>query len=233
MRAGLPPYGIPNAMSSTSQPCPTPPTFDDAFRARLATLVAWRRDVRRFRRDPVDPALVEHLLDLAQQAPSVGNSQPWRWVEVASEAARAAVRDSFARCNADALAALDDARADTYAQLKLEGLKVAPVQLAVFCDHATAQGHGLGRRTMPETLDHSVVTMIATLWLVARAHGLGLGWVSIIDPAEIARALDVPESWHLVAYLCLGWPAEEHLDPELERHGWQAREAVSRRTLVR
>ena len=212
---------------------PITPTFDPAFRGRLEELIAWRRDVRRFRADPVDPALVEHLLDLAQQAPSVGNSQPWRWVNVASETARAAVRDSFARCNADALANLDDARAKSYAGLKLEGLRVAPVQLAVYCDHDTAQGHGLGRRTMPEALDQSVVTMIATLWLVARAYGLGLGWVSILDPAEVARSLDVPESWHLVAYLCLGWPVEEHLDPELERHGWQAREATSRRTLVR
>ena len=210
-----------------------PPTFDPAFRSRLETLVAWRRDVRRFRSEPVDPVLVEHLLDLAQQAPSVGNSQPWRWVEVASDVARAAIRRNFARCNADALADLDGTRADTYARLKLEGLQAAPVQLAVFCDHATVQGHGLGRRTMPEALDQSVVAMIATLWLVARAHGLGLGWVSILESAEVACALDVPESWHLVAYLCLGWPVEEHQDPELERHGWQAREATSRRTLVR
>ncbi len=209
------------------------PCFDAAFRARLEDLIAWRRDVRRFRTDPVEPALIEHLLDLAQAAPSVGNSQPWRWVEVASDRARAAVRRSFASCNAEALAEHDGERAALYARLKLEGLGAAPVQFAVFCDRGTAQGHGLGRRTMPEALDQSVVAMITTVWLVARAHGLGLGWVSILDPDEVARTLDVPADWHLVAYLCLGWPAEEHLDPELERHGWQAREAASRRTLVR
>ena len=212
---------------------PAPPDFDAAFHARLGDLFAWRRDVRRFRRDAVDRALVDHLLDLAQLAPSVGNSQPWRWVAVESTRARTAVRDSFARCNADALAALGGERAQAYARLKLEGLEAAPVQLAVFCDHATAQGHGLGCRTMPEALDHSVAAMVGTLWLAARAHGLGLGWVSILDRAEIARALDVEASWHFVAYLCLGWPEEEHLDPELERHGWQVREAASRRILAR
>lgn len=214
-------------------PSEEPPVFDRSFRARLAELIAWRRDVRRFTSEPVDGALVEHLLDLAQLAPSVGNSQPWRWVAVESARARAVVRDSFARCNAAALDRLEGERAALYARLKLAGLEAAPVQLAVFCDRATPQGHGLGRATMPEALDHSVVAMITTFWLAARAHGLGLGWVSIVDPDEVARALDVPDTWHLVAYLCLGWPRETHIDPELERHGWQAREARSRRTLVR
>ena len=209
------------------------PVFDRAFRARLAELIAWRRDVRRFASDPVDPTLVAHLLDLAQLAPSVGNSQPWRWVLVESARARTEVQASFARCNAAALDRLQGERAALYARLKLDGLQSAPVQLAVFCDRAAPQGHGLGRATMPETLDHSVVAMITTFWLAARAHGLGLGWVSILDPDEVARALDVPAAWHLVAYLCLGWPEETHRDPELERHGWQAREAESRRLLVR
>ena len=209
------------------------PAFDAGFRTRLQELLAWRRDVRRFRREPVDAALIEHLLDLAQTAPSVGNSQPWRWARVDDAARRAAVRESFASCNADALARLEGDRAETYARLKLEGLSDAPVQFAVFCDRATRQGHGLGCRTMPETLDYSVVAMLTAFWLAARAHGLGLGWVSILDPADVVAALDVPDTWHLVAYLCIGWPAEEHLDPELERHGWQERLPLSRRTLAR
>lgn len=223
-------------MASSLEPPPIAddlPCFDAPFRARLEELISWRRDVRRFHTSPVDPATIEHLLDVAQRAPSVGNSQPWRWVGVESQTARDAVRRSFARCNAEALDCLDGERAETYARLKLAGLEAAPVQLAVFCDHATSQGHGLGRRTMPEALDYSVVGMVTTLWIAARAYGLGVGWVSILDPHEIARTLDVPEPWRLVAYLCIGWPVEEHLDPELERHGWQARAATSRRLLVR
>jgi len=74
---------------------------------------------------------------------------------------------------------------------------------------------------MPETLHYSTVAAIQVLWLAARAHGLGVGWVSILDPVEVVKALEVPSTWSLVAYLCVGYPEEEHLDPELERHGWQ------------
>jgi 5,6-dimethylbenzimidazole synthase len=209
-----------------------PPVFDAAFRERLALLFAWRRDVRRFRPDPPPAALIDELLDLAQLAPSVGNSQPWRIVRVESAEKRAAVRANFERCNAEALAAQCGERAALYARLKLAGLDAAPVQLAVFCDRSTAQGHGLGARTMPETLDYSVVGMIASLWLAARAAGLGLGWLSILDPAALARDLATPGEYKFIAYLCLGWPCEEHDDPELARHGWQERTGAGRRVTV-
>ena len=201
----------------------SPPEFDDAFRAQLAALFAWRRDVRRFRSDPVDPALVAALLEQACLSPSVGNSQPWRFVLVEDAARRAAVTDNFRRANADALADYAGDRAVNYASLKLAGLVEAPVHLAVFADTETGRGHGLGRRTMPEMLAYSAVGAVQTLWLAARAAGLGVGWVSILDPAEAHAALDVPAGWKLVAYLCLGWPLEEHDDPELERANWQAR----------
>ena len=201
----------------------TPPRFDDKFRAELNDLICWRRDVRRFRRDGVPRALIGEVLRVAQMAPSVGNSQPWRFVEVASPAKREAVKANFRACNAAALAVQAPARASAYARLKLEGLDAAPAQWAVFCDRGTAQGHGLGALTMPETLDYSVVAMISVLWLAARARGLGLGWVSILDPARIAADLGVPAAYKFIAYLCLGWPEEEHDAPELERAGWQER----------
>jgi 5,6-dimethylbenzimidazole synthase len=102
-------------------------------------------------------------------------------------------------------------------------LSQAPVHLAVCADETTAQGHGLGRKTMPETLRYSVVAAIQILWLAARAEGLGVGWVSILDPEAACATLDLPQGWSFVAYLCLGWPEEEHDDPELERHGWEQR----------
>lgn len=197
--------------------------FDAAFRARFEELVLWRRDVRRFRPDPVPREQVDRLIALAAHAPSVGFSQPWRFVHVGSPQRRAAVEESFAEANAQALAGYAGQRQAAYAQLKLAGLREAPVHLAVFADEATETGLGLGRQTMPETLRYSVVAAIQTLWLAARAEGLGVGWISILDPAAVTRALDVPASWTLVAYLCIGWPAEEHLDPELERHQWEER----------
>lgn len=199
-----------------------PPVFDSAFRDRLAQLFAWRRDVRRFKPDPVPSPLIDDLICTAVRAPSVGNSQPWRFVSVETLPAREAVIANFNACNAAALASYEGERAALYATLKLSGLREAPVHLAVFCDQATEAGFGLGRTTMPEALDYSVVAAIHTFWLAARAEGLGVGWVSILDPKEVCRALGVPAQWKLIAYLCVGFPQEEHLDPELERHGWQA-----------
>ncbi len=199
-----------------------PPLFDSAFRDRLANLFAWRRDVRRFKPDPVASSLIEDLVRTAALAPSVGNSQPWRFVSVETLAARDAVIANFSACNAAALASYEGERAALYASLKLSGLQEAPVHLAVFCDHATDAGAGLGRKTMPEALDYSVVAAVHTFWLSARAEGLGVGWLSILDPKEVCRALKVPPAWKLIAYLCVGFPLEEHLDPELERQAWQA-----------
>ncbi|MDB5394328.1 MAG: Nitroreductase family [Rhodospirillales bacterium] len=209
-----------------------PPSFDAAFRDRLETLIAWRRDVRRFSERPVPAALIEHLLDVAQLAPSVGNSQPWRWVRVESREKRAEIRASFVACNEQACAAQADERADAYAGLKLAGIDRAPLQFAIFCDRETGQGHGLGRLTMPETLEYSVVGMITGFWLTARAAGLGVGWVSILDPGRVAAALAVPPAWNFIAYLCIGWPQEEHLDPELDRFGWQARGEAGRQVKI-
>jgi 5,6-dimethylbenzimidazole synthase len=189
-----------------------PPRFDDPFKEQFAALVRWRRDVRRFRADPVEPHLIERLLALAVCAPSVGLSQPWRFVLVETPARRSAVSENFASTNQAALDGYAGERQARYARLKLEGLAQAPVHLAV-----------CGRQTMPETLRYSVVAAIQTLWLAARAEGLGVGWVSILDPAAVHAMLDLPPHWTFIAYLCIGWPEEEHDDPELERHGWEAR----------
>lgn len=211
----------------------SPPAFDGAFRDQLEALFRWRRDVRRFRSEPLPAGLVDGLIGLAALAPSVGNSQPWRFVKVDDLDRRAAIRRNFARCNQQALSAYAEERARLYATLKLAGLDEAPAHLAVFADTETALGHGLGRQTMPETLIYSVVGAIHALWLAARAHGIGLGWVSILDPGEAASSLAVPADWSLVAYLCLGYPVEEHTDPELDRHGWQRRVDTRRFILQR
>ena len=199
------------------------PGFDPAFRARLLDLFRWRRDVRRFRPEPLPPGLLDTLLDAAQGAPSVGLSQPWRFVTVDDPARRAAVRAVFTEANAREAAQRPAEDAARYARLKLAGLDEAPCHLAVFVDPEPEQGRGLGRATMPETVAYSAVLAVHTLWLLARAWGVGLGWVSILDPGAAAAALDVPPRWRLVAYLCLGYPEEDMDAPELERAGWETR----------
>ena len=199
------------------------PEFGSEFREKLTDLFRWRRDVRRFRNDPLTDDVLDYLLQLASLAPSVGNSQPWGFVMVEDAFRRKSVRDIFEAANLDALNDYAGEHAKLYAQLKLDGLDQAPVQLAAFVDKETVLGWGLGRKTMPETLHYSVVAAINILWLAARAHGVGVGWVSIINPEQVIELLDVPKDWALVAYLCVGYPQEEHIDPELERAGWQER----------
>jgi len=202
-------------------------SFDPAFRARLRELLIWRRDVRRFRHDPLPSGTLESLIELACLAPSVGLSQPWRFVIVEDGATRAAIRRNFATCNAQALAAQSGDRAGLYAQLKLAGLDEAPCHLAVFADRATTQGHGLGRHTMPEMIDYSAVTAVHTIWLAARAQGIGMGWVSILDAKSVAALLDVPTDWKFIGYFCLGYPQADDTIPELEQSGWERRRLPS------
>jgi 5,6-dimethylbenzimidazole synthase len=200
-----------------------PPYFSLGFQDTLDDLLLWRRDVRHFDTRPLEDGLLDTLLDRASLAPSVGNSQPWRFVRVVTPERRAAVTDHVEAENARAATLYnDDARAN-YDALKLHGLREAPEHIAVFCDTAPTEGRGLGRQTMPETLIYSTVLAIHTLWLAARARGVGLGWVSILEPDAIAQVLDVPHEWTFVGYLCLGYPIAEHDVPELERSGWQAR----------
>lgn len=207
--------------------------FDDGFRRHLRELFVWRRDVRRFRSDPLPAGAIDRLIETACLSPSVGLSQPWRFVTVDEDARRRAVIDDFKACNADALSAYSGERAARYATLKLSGLEQAPGHLAVFADKAGDIGHGLGRATMPETTEYSVVAAITAMWLAARAEGIGLGWVSILNPDRIHAVLDVPDTWKLIAYLCIGYPEAECDRPELEQANWEHRRSANEFTLRR
>jgi 5,6-dimethylbenzimidazole synthase len=203
------------------------PVFGEGFRAKFAELIVWRRDVRNFLGTPLPEGLIERLLALACLAPSVGLSQPWRFVLVESAGRRQAIRENFAAANAAALAAYRGERAALYARLKLAGLEMAPTHLAVFAEPDPPQGAMLGRRTMPETVAYSAVTAIHTLWLAARAEGIGMGWVSILDPKLVNRDLDVPAHWRFIGYFCIGYPAEADDVPELEQRCWEKREEAA------
>lgn len=193
----------------------------DPQTAPLTEVLRWRRDVRHFRTTPVPEETLSALQEAMALAPSVGNARPWRVIRVDCPRLRGGVRTMFERENAAAARDYDAGTRDDYLSLKLAGLDRAPVQLAVFTDTEPAAGRGLGRRTMPETLAQSTVMAVFALWLAARAHNLGLGMVSILDPAAMEDLFEVPATWRFSAYLCLGWP--ESLDdlPLLHRVGWQ------------
>ncbi|WP_120634464.1 5,6-dimethylbenzimidazole synthase [Ruegeria sp. EL01] len=198
--------------------------FTDDFRTQFDLLMRLRRDVRRFRTDAIDEAVLTRCLGTFRLAPSVGLSEPWRVIRVESAAARTAALENFQSSNDKALAGYSGEKAQLYSRLKLSGMQEAPVQLAVFCDDATDKGQGLGADTMPEMRRYSVVSAITLFWLSLRSQGLGLGWVSILDPDQMARDLQVPGDWRLIGYFCVGWPEEPSEIPELERVGWETRD---------
>ena len=200
--------------------------FSNRTRTGLLALMRWRRDVRHFRDDPVPHALQDHLQKAMALAPSVGNARPWRVFRVESRDARQQVHAIFARANAAAIDAQPPERQATYRALKLEGLQAAPLQLAIFTDTNPAAGHGLGRHTMPQTLEQSTAMAIQNLNLAARAYGLGVGMLSILDPQAMERLFEVPESWRFSLYLCIGWPQFTDDLPLLHRNGWQENTAT-------
>jgi 5,6-dimethylbenzimidazole synthase len=197
--------------------------FSDSFRSDLSQLMRWRRDVRRFRSDPVDEALLMQCLDTFRLAHSVGLSEPWRIVRVTSPDLRQKAIQNYQAANTAALDGYDGEKAALYSGLKLSGITEAPEHIAIFCDDSTTKGSGLGATTMPEMRRYSVVGAINLMWLHARSHGLGMGWVSILDAPKLCADLDVPTDWSLIAYLCIGWPKAISTTPELETAGWETR----------
>ena len=195
--------------------------FGPAHTGHLEEILRWRRDVRHFRTDPVPEAVLERLRRAVDYAPSVGNARPWRVIRVRDQALRTAVRAEFMRCNQLAAAEYDDDARAEYVALKLAGLEDAPEHLAVFTQTDPSAGRRLGRRTMPDTLRQSTAMAIHTLWLMARAENLGLGMVSILDPARMTALFAMPDGWEFSAYLCLGTPAFTDDTPLLHRSGWQ------------
>jgi nicotinate-nucleotide--dimethylbenzimidazole phosphoribosyltransferase len=200
--------------------------LDAADRAGLYRAVFARRDVRRFRPDAVDDELVHRLLAAAHAAPSVGHSQPWRFVLVRDprtreRAALIADRERLAQA-----ADLDPVAAQHLLDLQLEGIREAPLGVVVCCDRRAPAAGVLGRRTFPDADLWSCACAIQNLWLSARAEGLGVGWVTLFPPAELAGLLSLPAHVEPLGWLCVGWPDERSPDPGLERAGWSHRLAL-------
>jgi 5,6-dimethylbenzimidazole synthase len=200
------------------------PPMAAGVRDALEHVIAARRDVRsKFLSDPLPEALMRRLLEAAHLAPSVGLMQPWRFLWIAEGETRERVRSLFERANREAAESYGDGRAEAYSALKLEGLLDCAINLCVLCDTRSTQGHGLGRRTWPETMQYSCVAAVQNLWLTARAEGVGVGWVSILDPQALAELLQLPAGVEPVAYLCLGFVESFGDEPELQAKRWERR----------
>ena len=200
--------------------------FPPQARESFYDIVAARRDIRRFRPDEVDRAVLDRVLQAAHAAPSVGHSQPWRFIVVTEAATReqAARMADEQRLKQARQLAPDSAR--RLLDLQLEGIREAPYGVVVVCDRRTPAAGVLGRATFPDADLWSCACAIENLWLAARAEGLGVGWVTLFDPEELASLLALPEGVVSLGWLCLGWPDERPPAPGLERAGWSRRQPL-------
>lgn len=206
---------------------PTITDFDEAARDAVYHAIFSRRDIRsQFLPHPVPDEILARLLTAAHHAPSVGYMQPWNFILIRDAARKARIRDLVRRASAEEVRHIEDARQALYRSLKLDGIIEAPVNLCVTCDRRRAANAPLGRWHNPEMDLYSTVCAVQNLWLAARAEGIGVGWVSILDKEELKALLGIPAEVTPVAYLCLGYVSDFATRPELESKGWRKRLAL-------
>ena len=186
-----------------------------------------RRDIRRFRPDDLEPEVLERILAAGHAAPSVGHSQPWRFVVVREPATRdaaALMADREWHRQSDGLA---ERSGRQMRDLQLHGIRDAPVGIVVCCDRRASPQGVLGRATYVDADLWSCACAIENLWLAARAEGVGMGWVTLFEPRELASLIGLPEGVETLGWLCLGWPDERPPEPGLQRAGWSTRQPLS------
>jgi nicotinate-nucleotide--dimethylbenzimidazole phosphoribosyltransferase len=197
--------------------------FEPDVVSAVEDVMSGRRDIRRFRPDEVDDAVLRQLLEAAHAAPSVGHSQPWRFVVVRDHSVRASAAQLADRSRIKQAEQLDAESGRQLLALQLDGIREAPIGVVVGCDRRTAHEGVLGRATMPDADMWSCACAIQNLWLSARARGLGVGWVTLFEPAELAALVGFPNGIEPLGWLCVGYPDERPPSPGLERRGWSRR----------
>ncbi|MDN3520043.1 5,6-dimethylbenzimidazole synthase [Halomonas ramblicola] len=204
--------------------------FPEAQKAGVYRAIHERRDVRaQFLPEPIPPEVLARLLEAAHHAPSVGFMQPWDFLVIDSREVRERVHRIFERENARAAECHAGERGQLYRRLKLEGIRESPLNLCITCDRSRGGEHVLGRHSVVDTDLFSTCLAVQNLWLAARAEGIGVGWVSILDQDELAGVLGLPESVYPLAYLCLGYVGDFLDRPELARAGWRQRLPLAER----
>jgi 5,6-dimethylbenzimidazole synthase len=202
--------------------------FNDAERAAVYKAIMLRRDIRRqFEATPIPTEVLQRILSAAHHAGSVGFMQPWDFIVVENRSTRQRVLESFLQERDRCARLYDDARRELYLSLKLEGILESALNLCVTCDRSRGGPNVLGRGTILETDLYSTCCAIQNLWLAGRAEGIGVGWVSILDPLLLASTLGLPEQVVPVAYLCMGYVSDFPDAPDLERAGWRQRLPLS------
>ena len=198
--------------------------------AAIYKVIVERRDMRHFLPTPVSPEVLQKILQAAHHAPSVGLMQPWRFIRITDNELRQAIHKQVDLERIKTAQAIGEyettARMAEFLRLKVEGiLECGELLVATLCDKRDAQV--FGRRTLPEMDIASVSCAIQNMWLAARAEGLGLGWVSLFDPAQLASLLNMPPDAKPIAVLCLGHVVSFYKQPMLVETGWKTQKPLA------
>ena len=199
--------------------------FSPAEQAAVYRAIYERRDMRHFSGGSVPDEQLQRLLQAAHHAPSVGLMQPWRFIRVRSQTVRGALHVLVEQERVLTAQAMGE-RQDEFMKLKVQGILAAAEVLVVAMPPGREQ-HIFGRRTLPQMDMASAVCAIQNLWLAARAEGLGMGWVSMFCPMQLAKLLEMPDGSQPIAILCLG-PVDAFYDqPMLQAEKWASRAALA------
>jgi len=201
--------------------------FSTESKAAIYEVIYRRRDIRRFRSEPIPEETLAAILQAAHRAPSVGFMQPWNFVLIKEQSTKRQVSVLFERENALAATVYENERQQLYHSLKLAGILESPLNLCVTCDPTRGGPHVLGRQTIRETDVYSTAAAVENLWLAARAEGIGVGWVSILSNEDLKSILQLPSHIIPVAYLCLGYVDSFGDEPELQKVGWARRHPLA------
>ncbi|MDV7340466.1 5,6-dimethylbenzimidazole synthase [Terasakiella sp. A23] len=198
--------------------------FCDDHRTGVYRAIFERRDVRgQFLPDEIPDEVISRILMAAHHAPSVGFMQPWDFMMIKSGDVKQKVHGLFKKAHDEAAEMFDEERRETYRNLKLEGILESPLNIVITCDRDRSGPVVVGR-THQKTMDlYSSVCAVQNLWLAARAEGLGVGWVSIMDEPALKEVLGIPKRITVIGYLCVGYVSHFYQKPELEMAKWRER----------
>nr|WP_158020216.1 5,6-dimethylbenzimidazole synthase [Methylorubrum extorquens] len=203
--------------------------FEETAREAVYRAIYTRRDVRdEFTDEQIPEAVLHRILDAAHHAPSVGLMQPWNFILVRDPIAKSRIHEAFVHRNEEAARMFSEERRRDYVNLKLEGIRKAPLNICITCDRSRGGAVVLGRTHQRDTDLYSTVCAVQNFWLAARAEGIGVGWVSIFEQQDLRKILSIPEHVVVVAYLCVGFVSKFFLRPELEVRKWESRLELSR-----
>jgi 5,6-dimethylbenzimidazole synthase len=201
--------------------------FSSECREALYKVIFSRRDVRgQFKPDPIPDDVLSRVLHAAHHAPSVGFMQPWNFVMIQDSEVKKRVHAGFSKAHTAAAQMFEGDRQEIYQSLKLEGILESPINVCITCDRDRTGPVVIGRTAIPEMDLYSSVCAVQNFWLAARAEGLGVGWVSIIDENDLRESLNIPENIVPIAYLCVGYVSHFYAKPELEAGGWLPRQPL-------